>query len=262
MITLQAYRVAVGTFQCKLINIRPKGSTYGTNGGNRGKNDYTIGKKLGLGIKILLILVLFGVNVNNNYSKVCKESSNKLNHILNGNISKKGNISLYTWNKGNSNFKNRRDDILVTLERYKPDVFTIHEANFDISNDRGFTNYKIEANTLSRGNSIARTIVLIKNDIAYKRRYDLENEYISSVWVQIIISKKVSTFIASYYRQWSLPKELNVEFWNTIQNQIERYKVFTNQISKATKEGRDIIILTDENIDNLQDKNSQIKSIF
>ena len=174
MISIQAYRVSVGIFQSKFFKIRPKCSTYGINGGNRGKNDYRIGNKLGLGIKILLLLVLFGVNVNNNYSKVCKESSNKINHILNGNISKKGNLSLYTWNKGNSSFKNRRDDILVTLERYKPDVFTIHEANFDICNDRGFTNYNIEANTLSRGNSIARTIVLIKNDIAYKRRYDLE----------------------------------------------------------------------------------------
>ena len=121
---------------------------------------------------------------------------------------------------------------MVTLERYKPDIFTIHEANFDIYNDRGFNNYKIEANTLIRGNSLARTIVLIRNDIAYKRRYDLENELISSVWVQIIINKKVSMFVASYYRQWSLPKELNVQFSNTIQNQIERYKLFTNQITK------------------------------
>ena len=112
---------------------------------------------------------------------MCKENSNKANHILNGNISKKGFLSLYTWNKGNSSFRNRRNDIEVTLERYKPDIFTIHEANFNILNDRGFSNYKIEANTLCKGNSIARTIVLIKDTIAYKRRKDLENDYISSV---------------------------------------------------------------------------------
>ena len=255
MISIQAYRVSVGIFQSKSFNIRPKCSTYGTNRANRANNEYRVGYKLGLGIKIILLLLVFGVNLNNGYSKVCKESCNKINHILNGNITKKGNLSLYTWNKGNSCFKNRRNDILVTLERYKPDVFTIHEANFDILNDRGFSNYNIEANTLCRGNSIARTIVLIKNTIAYKRRYDLENDYISSVWLQIIISKKVSTFISSYYRQWSLPKELNAEFSNSTQNQIERYQIFTNQVSKASKEGRDILILTDENIDSLQDKN-------
>ena len=188
------------------------------NRGNRDNNDYRLGYKLGIGIKITFLLFLLGVNVNNTYSKICQESSNKNNHILNGNITKKGNLSLYTWNKGNSSFKNRRDDILVTLERYKPDIFTIHEANFDILNDRGFPNYTIESNTLCKGYSIARTIVLIKNGIAYKRRDDLENEYISSVWLQIIISKKVSTFIASYYRQWSLPQDLNVDFSNSIKN--------------------------------------------
>ena len=245
----------MGIFQSKIFNFKHKNSTYGTKGVNSAKIDYRNGCKLRNGIKIIILLLVFGCNINNNYSKVCKESSNKNNHILNGNISKKGNISLYTWNKGNSCFKNRRNDILVTLERYKPDVFAIHEANFNILNDRGFPDYNIEANTLCRGNSLARTIVLIKNTIAYKRRKDLENDYVSSVWVQVIISKRVSILISSYYRQWSLPKELNFESSNSIQNQTDRYQLFTNQVTKATKEGKDILILTDENIDSLQDKN-------
>ena len=138
MIAIQAYRVSVGIFHSKLFNFKPKCSTYGTNRENRANYNYRQGCKLGLGIKIILLLLVFGVNLNNNYSKVCKESCNKINHILNGNISKKGNLSLYTWNKGNSCFKNRRNDILVTLEKYKPDVFTIHEANFNILKNRGF----------------------------------------------------------------------------------------------------------------------------
>ena len=178
MISIQAYRVSVGTFQFNFSKVRSKGSTYGKNRGNGGKNKCRLGYTLGWGIKTILLLFLLGVNVNNTYGKVCKDSCNKTNHILNGNISKRGNISLYTWNKGNSSFKNRRDDILVTLERYKPDVFTVHEANFDTLNDRGFTNYNIEAKTLGRGNSIARTIVLIKNALSFKRPYDLENPYI------------------------------------------------------------------------------------
>ena len=39
-------------------------------------------------------------------------------------------------------------------------------------------------------------------------------------------------------------------------SQRDRYSIFINQISWASKEGRDIIILTDENIDSLQDKSS------
>ena len=114
MISIQAYRVSVGIFQSKIFNFKPKNSTYGTKGVNSAKIDYRNGCKLRNGIKIIILLLVFGCNINNNYSKVCKESSNKNNHILNGNISKKGNISLYAWNKGNSCFKNRRNDILVT----------------------------------------------------------------------------------------------------------------------------------------------------
>ena len=152
--------------------------------------------------------------VNNSYGKRCQEANNKNNHSLNGNISKKGTITLFSWNKGNSTFGNKRDDILVTIERYKPDIFAIHEANFDIQRDRGFDNYNIEYNTICKGYSMSRTILLIKKGISYKRRNDLENDYISSVWVQIILSKRVSTLICSYYRQWSLPQELNISNLN------------------------------------------------
>ena len=112
--------------------------------------------------KLILLFFLLGVNINNTFSKICQASSNKINHSTNGNISKKGTLTLFTWNKGNSTFKNKRDDILVTIERYRPDIFAIHEANFDLKNDRGFENYTVETNTLYRGYEISRTILLIK----------------------------------------------------------------------------------------------------
>merc|ERR1712240_272533 len=195
-------------------------------------------------------------NINNNSSKVRQDYNNKINHIQNGNIMKKGTFTLVTWNKGNGTFKNKRDDILLTIDRYRPDIFAIHEANFDLNSDRGFDNYVIEANTLCKGHQISRTIMLIKQGIPYKRRKDLENDYIASIWVQIKINSKVSTLISSFYRQWSLPQELKINNSNSPASQKDRYSIFTNQISRASKEGRDIVILTDENIDSLQDKSS------
>ena len=112
--------------------------------------------------KLILLFFLLGVTINNTFSKICQASNNKLNHSINGNISKKGTLTLFTWNKGNSSFQNKRDDILVTIERYRPDIFAIHEANFDLKNDRGFENYTVETNILCRGYEISRTILLIK----------------------------------------------------------------------------------------------------
>ena len=88
---------------------------------------------------------------------------------------------MITWNKGNSNFSNKRDDICITLDRFNPDIFSIHDANFLVDNDRNFKNYTIEYNTLTENSKIARTITLIKKGISYKRRYDLEDRYISSI---------------------------------------------------------------------------------
>ena len=121
-----------------------------------------MGGNFGTWINMILIFFLLGVNINNNFSKVRQDYNNKINHMQNGNIMKKGTLTLITWNKGNGTFKNKRDDILVTIKRYRPDIFAIHEANFDLNGDRGFENYTIEANTLCRGHKISRTIMLIK----------------------------------------------------------------------------------------------------
>ena len=168
MISPQAYRISIGIFQVKLSNITTKNSTYCNLNRSRGDTNkiWPKSRSFCLNPKLFLIFFLLGVNINNTYSKVIQVSNNRTNHILNGNITKKGNLIFFTWNKGNSSFKTKRDDILITLERYKPDVFAIHEANFHIYQDKGFDNYSVECNTLTKGHKIARTILLIKKGLA------------------------------------------------------------------------------------------------
>ena len=182
MISLQAFRISVGLVQFKFKSFKPKNSTYVYNNGSyKGKNNSLIRGILGFNTKIILIFFLLGVNTNNNHSKARQESNNKYNHIINGNITKKGTLTLLTWNKGNGTFKNKRDDILLIIKRYRPDIFAIHEANFDLKGDMGFENYSIETNTLFKGHNKSRTIMLIKKGVPYKRRTDLENDFIASV---------------------------------------------------------------------------------
>ena len=162
MISIQSYRLSIGLFQFKSRNLKVKNSTYEDKFRGKGGRDKISAKGVKINFKIILLFFLLGVNINNTFSKVCQVSNNKINHSINGNISKKGTLTLFTWNKGNSTFQNKRDDILVTIERYRPDIFAIHEANFDFQNDKGFENYTIECNTLCRGYGISRTILLIK----------------------------------------------------------------------------------------------------
>ena len=98
---------------------------------------------------------------------------------------KNGSYFLLTWNKGNCLFSNMRDDIAITLDRHKLDFFAIHEANYNILKDKGFKGYNIEYNTLHINSVISRTILLVKKGINFKRRYDIENIGISSIWVLV-----------------------------------------------------------------------------
>ena len=131
MISIQSYRLAIGLFQFKIKCLKAKNSTY---------DDFKRGERGGIKFNSILIFFLLGVCINSSYSKRCQEANNKNIHSLNGNISKKGTISLFTWNKGNSTFGNKRDDILITIDIFKPDIFAIHEANFDIGRDKNFDN--------------------------------------------------------------------------------------------------------------------------
>lgn len=124
------------------------------------------------------------------YDDVCKKNRNKNMHILNGKISKNGSHFLLTWNKGNSSYSNKRDDISITLERHRPDFFTIHEANYNVLKDKGFSGYNLKYNTLYINSVISRTMLLVKKGINFKRRYDLDNSIIPSIWLQVYISKK------------------------------------------------------------------------
>ena len=90
MISLQAFRISVGLFQCKLKTLKPKNSTYAyKNEGNNGITNSLKWGKMGFNTKIILVFFLLGVNINNNFSKVCQVSNNKTNHSLNGNIIRK-----------------------------------------------------------------------------------------------------------------------------------------------------------------------------
>ena len=60
-------------------------------------------------------LSLFGTQINSNYSKFKQNQNNTKNHLIYGNISNNGSYKFATWNKGNSNFNNKIDDIKIIL---------------------------------------------------------------------------------------------------------------------------------------------------
>ena len=120
MITIQMHRCAIGLFNLKYKRFKSK-SKYC-------KSNTTISSTL-------LFLIFILINIPSSYERVSQVQCNKVMKSINGNISKNGTFFMMSWNKGNSKFSNKRDDISITLDRHLPNFFAIHEANFDINGD-------------------------------------------------------------------------------------------------------------------------------
>ena len=86
--------------------------------------------------------------------------------------------------------------------------------------------------------------------------------------MQINLSRNNSILVCSFYRQWSIPSALHISNSSSTSSQVDRCKIFSSQIDKACQESRDLIILTDENIDSLDEgsntkylRNIELKTI-
>ena len=137
-----------------------------------------------------MTFLLINSQINFNFDCMIKKNHNKNLHSINGNIPTKNNYQLLHWNKGNSDFHNKINDVLLTIDEHSPDLFSISEANYNFSNPIQIKGYNIEVNRLHTFSSFSRSILLIRDNISYKRRNDLENTFISSVWIEVIVSSK------------------------------------------------------------------------
>ena len=141
-----------------------------------------------------------------NTSYPTHKNNNKLQHILNGN----SYLSLVHWNKGKSLFHNKTNDIDHILSQHKPHIFSLCEANTDMSiNDTPFNtylDYKIEHTKMAILTNRSCNILLIKDDIIYNRHHDLEDDTTSTIWIEVKFPKNKPILVSSIYRQWSLPK--------------------------------------------------------
>ena len=103
---------------------------------------------------------------------------------------------------------------------------------------------------MSKDTGLSRNLMLIKNGINYKRRQDLENTRTCNIWVEVDTSRNKRTLFMAGYRQWALPASLDKDKdRRCIGKQEQRFKLTLEKWSLAAKEKKDIVILTDDNID-------------
>ena len=131
--------------------------------------------------------------VENQYSSILQKNKNKLMHAMNGNRYVKSNVKSHLKiaqiNKGNSNFRTKLNNILSLIEKEKPDILVVSEANME-ENDPCIRNhlkgYNIEMKLLGELKE-ARMIVLIKSDITYEQIKNHENDKNAMITLKVKI---------------------------------------------------------------------------
>ncbi len=190
----------------------------------------------------------------NTYNKYLQQQHNKSQHCTLGN--KNTGLKLAHWNKGNSHFTTKLHEIKHILDRHKPQILSLSEANIKHDIDHQtyqLHNYNIETALMAHDTGIARTAILIDNNLNYTRRHDLEDKNTSTVWLEVKIPNTKSILFMSGYRQWQLPK--NHSNYNTESHTVpQQYKRLDNILTKwttALQQHKNTIVMMDDNIDTL-----------
>ena len=177
---------------------------------------------------------------------------NKKAHILNGNQASQGKaITLCYWNKGSSYLSNKQEDISEIINTHKPLVMGLGEAqmkreqNLADVQQPGFT---LHLDTCQDTLGVSRCAVYTHNSLVVKRRDDLEDNEIATVWLQLGLPHQKGILVMCGYRQWRLPGQPDGGAASgSIPAQRQRWNKILSQWEKALSEDREVIL--DANID-------------
>ena len=183
------------------------------------------------------------------------KSRNFIARMVNGNGRERG-IKIIYWNKGPSFLENKFNEIEAVIDDHKPHMLGLSEANLRAGHDQTkvqLTDYNLHtAQTLDNPDLlVSRVVVYTHNLLVVKRRYDLEDKNILSIWLEIGLPRKRKFLVCHAYREW---RHLNQgdHSSGTLEAQHDRWKQFLTQWERALGENKEVIVAMDANIDFLK----------
>ena len=129
--------------------------------------------------------------------------------------------------------ENKHNDIEDVIASHKPHVLGLSEANIrkghDLANVQ-IRDYQLHT-ALSLHNEnigVSRVAVYTHKSLVVKRRNDLENDTIASIWLEIGLPRTKKILICNAYREWKHLYQDNNRA-GTIQAQLERWGQLLDQ---------------------------------
>ena len=99
--------------------------------------------------------------------------------------------------------------------------------------------------------NVSRVVVYTHNSIVVKRRADLEDDTISSIWLEVGLPNKKKILMCHAYREWKHMYQQDNSS-GSLDAQFQRWLMFLNQWERALQEDREVIVAMDANIDFLK----------
>ena len=185
--------------------------------------------------------------------------------IIFGNRSQRGHgMKLLHWNKGSSYLQNKHHEVETIIEAHTPHVLGLSEANLKADHDLARVQHpEYELHTCSTMSnpelSVSRIVVYTHNSLVVKRRFDLEDNKISAIWLEAGLPRQKKILICQAYREWKYLDQGN-DISNTIDSQLERWLIFLDRWEQALMEGKEVIVMKDANLDLLKWTKSDLPS--
>ena len=159
------------------------------------------------------------------------------------------------WNKGNSSFNTKKDEINILINDHSPLLLGILEANID--QDQHLQMVKIDGYTeeidnLYENGFKSRTLVYINDQSDYLRRRDLEPPNSPVIWLEFPNRGGKPFLVFIGYREWRcihLKENKKKKTSGNRTEQIKRLDDWNLSWSKAECENKMMILMGDYNID-------------
>ena len=175
--------------------------------------------------------------------------------MVNGNGRQRG-IKIIHWNKGSSYLENKFNEVEAVINGHKPHMIGLSEANLRAGHDKTkvqLTDYNLHtAQTLDNPDLlVSRVVVYTHNLLIVKRRYDLEDKNISSIWLEVGLPRQRKFLVCHAYREWRHLYQGDHSS-GTLEAQHDRWRQFLTQWERALNENKEVIVAMDANIDFLK----------
>ena len=165
-------------------------------------------------------------------------------------------LRIVHWNKASSFLANKKDELAIIIDKYKPHVFGLSEANFFDNHDQDavqFPDYTLHTcpTLLNPDLKVSRVVVYTHKTLIVKPRPDLMNDRISAIWLELGLPNQRKILVCNVYREWGYLNQIDRNSHSRAA-QLERWEALISKWEEALAEEKEVILLGDINIDSLK----------